>query len=116
MRITRRMDFSASYRDAEGRTHGHNYVLEVTLSGPIDPATGMVIDLKHLKDVMELEIDRRFDHRSLSDDVPYFKDRPATPENFAQLIFELLDRALPPRLLERVALSPTRDLRVEVER
>jgi 6-pyruvoyltetrahydropterin/6-carboxytetrahydropterin synthase len=110
------MDFSASYRDANEVTRGHNYELEVTLSGKVDPRTGMVVDLKDLKELMEREIEARFDHRSLSDDTPYFRERPATPETFAQLIFELLDAALPDGSLHRVRLSPTRDLTVEVTR
>jgi 6-pyruvoyltetrahydropterin/6-carboxytetrahydropterin synthase len=108
------MDFSASYRDASGATHGHNYVLEVTVSGPVNRETGMVIDLKDLKDLMTREIEARFDHRSLSDDTPYFRDRAATPETFAALIFSLLDQALPAGTLARVRLSPTADLTVEV--
>jgi 6-pyruvoyltetrahydropterin/6-carboxytetrahydropterin synthase len=110
------MDFSASYRDASGATHGHNYVLEVTVSGRVNRETGMVLDLKDLKELMTREIEARFDHRSLSDDTPYFAERPATPENFAALIFELLDRALPDGALARVRLSPTDDLTVEVAR
>ncbi len=62
------MDFSASYRDASGATSGHNYELEVTVSGRVDPETGMVIDLKDLKELMAREVEARFDHRSLSDD------------------------------------------------
>src|SRR5215831_11799467 len=110
------MDFSASYRDAVGLTHGHNYELEVTLSGRVDPSTGMVVDLKDLKELMEREIEARFDHRSLSDDTPYFRERPPTPETFAELIFQLLDEALPDHSLYRIRLSPTRDLTVEVTR
>ena len=110
------MDFSASYRDANGATHGHNYVLEVTVSGLVKRETGMVIDLKDLKELMAQEVEARFDHRSLSDDTPYFRDRVPTPENFAALIFELLDRALPAGTLARVRLSPTDDLTVEVAR
>ncbi len=110
------MDFSASHRDASGATTGHNYELEVTISGRVDPETGMVIDLKDLKEVMEREIDARFDHRSLSDDTPYFRDRPVTPETFAALIFSLLDAALPKGMLHRIRLSPTDRLTVEVTR
>lgn len=110
------MDFSASYRGADGAINGHNYELEVTISGPVDPDTGMVIDLKDLKELMEREVEARFDHRSLTDDTPYFKDRPATPENFAALIFTLLDQALPGGTLYRVRLHPTRDLTVEITR
>lgn len=110
------MDFSASYRDASGVTIGHNYELEVTISGRVDPDTGMVMDLKDLKDLMEREIDSRFDHRSLSDDTPFFREHPPTPETFAALIFSLLDAALPKGSLHRVRLSPTRELTVEVTR
>jgi len=110
------MDFSASYRDASGVTRGHNYELEVTISGAVDPVTGMVVDLKELKELMEREVEARFDHRSLSEDTPYFRDRPVTPETFAQLLFALLDAALPPGTLHHIRLSPTRDLSVEVTR
>ncbi len=116
MLITRRLEFSASYRDRTGATHGHNWVVEVTLDGPVDPETGMVIDLKELKAVMEREIEARFDHRSLNDDTPYFRERPPTPEAFAELVFGLLDAALPNRLLHRIRLSPTADVTVEVSR
>jgi len=114
--ITRRLEFSASYRDRSGATSGHNWELEVTLSGPIDAETGMVIDLKDLKEVMEREIEARFDHRSLNDDTPFFRDHAPTPESFAALIFELLDKALPAGLLHCIRLSPTRDLTIEVSR
>ena len=116
MLITRRLEFSASYRDPSGATRGHNWELEVTLSGPVDAETGMVIDLKDLKEVMEREIEARFDHRSLNDDTPFFRDRAPTPEGFAALVFELLDKALPSGLLHRIRLSPTRELTIEVGR
>jgi 6-pyruvoyltetrahydropterin/6-carboxytetrahydropterin synthase len=114
--ITRRMDFSASYRDPSGAVHGHNWELEVTLRGSVNPDTGMVIDLKDLKEIMEREVEARFDHRSLNDDTAYFREQPPSPESLARLIFSLLDKALPDGSLHRVRLSPTRDLTVEVER
>lgn len=116
MLITRRMDFSASYRDAKGAVHGHNWELEVTLRGPVDADTGMVIDLKDLKEIMAREIEARFDHRSLDDDTSYFREQAPSPESFAALIFRLLDQALPAGLLHRVRLSPDRNLTIEVER
>ena len=116
MLITRRLEFSASYRDRKGATHGHNWELEVTLSGPVNAETGMVIDLKELKEVMEREIEARFDHRSLNDDTPFFRDRAPTPESFAELVFALLDAALPNGLLHRIRLSPTHDVTIEVRR
>lgn len=116
MLITRRMDFSASYRDSKGAVHGHNWELEVTLRGPVNADTGMVIDLKDVKEIMEREVEARFDHRSLNDDTPYFREHPPSPEAFAALIFRLLDQALPGDLLHRVRLSPDRTLTIEVER
>jgi 6-pyruvoyltetrahydropterin/6-carboxytetrahydropterin synthase len=88
----------------------------VSVEGPLDEQTGMVIDLKDLKDVLESEVGARFDHRCLNDDTAFFRDRPPTAENLAAAIFELLDRALPGRMLRRVRLSPTPELWVEVER
>ncbi len=133
MLLTRRIDFSASHRvwrpdwgeernrqvfgpHSSGAGHGHNYALEVTLRGPIDEDTGMLIDLKRLKQVMDSEVGARFDHRNLNEDTPYFQDRVPTAENFARVIFDLLDAALPEGLLHRVRLSPTPDLSVEVVR
>ena len=113
------MDFSASgrlERCAERREFGHNFALEVTLSGEPDPETGMVMDLKRLKEIMAREVEARFDHRNLNDDTPFFSDRPPTPENLAQVIFGLLDAALPEGMLHGVKLWPTDDLGVEVAR
>ncbi len=131
--LTRKLEFSASHRLwcpdwdearnrqvygpwAQPRSHGHNYRCDVTLNGEIDGETGMVMDLKHLSSLMETEIAGRFDHRDLNDDTDYFKDRAPTAENFAQLIFDLLDRALPEGALHSVRLAPVPDLSVEVTR
>ena len=125
------MEFSASHRlwradwDAERNravfgawagphSHGHDYELEVSLRGPMDAGTGMVMDLKRLAEVMDAEVGERFDHRDLVADGDWFVDEPASAENFARLIFELLDRALPDAMLEQVRLRPTEDLWVEV--
>ena len=129
MRLTRSIDFSSSLRywrgdlsDQENRRlfgpqssqHGHNYCLEVTLQGEPDPTTGMVLDLKDLKQVLEREIVARFDHRDLNADTPYFEKDPPTPENFAEVIHRLLVAALPPGLLQGVRLRQDRDLWVDV--
>ena len=133
MELTRRLEFSASHRlwrddwsaarnrrvfgaHAGPLSHGHNYELEVTVGGPLDAETGMVMDLKRLRDVIDVEVDARFDHRDLVADTGYFAERPATAENLASVIFELLDRALPDGMLHRVRLRPTPDLEVEVSR
>jgi 6-pyruvoyltetrahydropterin/6-carboxytetrahydropterin synthase len=83
-----------------GDVHGHNYVLEVTIQGEPSPETGMVMDLRALKDlIVEVVLDR-FDHKHLNRDVPYFKEKIPTPENLAVVIWELLE----PRLEGRQGL------------
>jgi 6-pyruvoyltetrahydropterin/6-carboxytetrahydropterin synthase len=70
--------------------HGHNYVLETWLEGEVDPMTGYVIDLKKLKQIINEEIDDRFDHRNLNLDCPEFKDLKPSAENIAIVCYNLL--------------------------
>jgi len=129
VRITRAIEFSSSLRlwqpalsDDENRAlygrsasrHGHNYRLEVSLAGEPDPTTGMLLDLKDLKVVLEREVVARVDHRDLNDDTGFFEKQPPTPENFAQLLFQLIDAALPACLLERLRLYAGADHWVDV--
>ncbi|OGL23776.1 MAG: hypothetical protein A3G44_19385 [Candidatus Rokubacteria bacterium RIFCSPLOWO2_12_FULL_73_47] len=103
-RSTRRFAFAAGHRywveawpAAEnervfGRLavpHGHNYALDVTVEGPIDPRTGMVIDLSELKRLVEEAVVARFDHADLNAD-PLFRGRVPTTENVAVAVWELL--------------------------
>jgi 6-pyruvoyltetrahydropterin/6-carboxytetrahydropterin synthase len=128
VRLTRAIEFSSSLRYAcpdlsesenqarfgpAARQHGHNYRLEVTLEGRPDPVTGMVIDLKELKQILEREIVARFDHRDLNRDTPYFEKVPPTPENLARLVFELLREVLGDRLFA-VRLRQDEDLWADV--
>ena len=100
MLITRKVEFSASHvchnpllPEQENRAlfgaaanphgHGHNYVLEVTVEGPPDPVTGMVLDLKQLKDTLHRAVVEPFDHRFLNHEVPPFDHVIPTTENIA---------------------------------
>lgn len=76
--------------------HGHNYVLETWVEGPIDPDTGYVIDLGVLKKIIKEEVEEPFDHRNLNLDVPEFKNLNPTAENIAMVIHNKLQ----PRLSE----------------
>ena len=69
--------------------HGHNYTLDVTVRGPIDPETGMVIDLSELKTVVGETVIERFDHADLNAD-PAFRSRVPTTENIAIVVWDLL--------------------------
>ncbi|GAB2997404.1 6-carboxytetrahydropterin synthase [uncultured Cyclobacterium sp.] len=70
--------------------HGHNYDLEVKLTGPIDPETGYVYDMKLLKDVIKDNVTKKFDHKNLNLDVDEFKNLNPTAENIAVVIWNIL--------------------------
>ncbi len=105
--LTRRYRFCAGHRlhnealdDGENRRiygkcnnpsgHGHNYLMEVTVAGPIDPSTGMVYDLLALDRIIEKQVMERFDHKNLNLDVENFRTRIPTTENLCLEIFNLL--------------------------
>ena len=86
--------------------HGHNYVLEVRVSGPVDPATGMIANLADLDKFVEREILEPFDHKSLNEDVPAFRDAVPTTENLCKEIYRRLS-GFPYARLERVRIEET---------
>lgn len=132
MRLTRRAEFSASHvccqlsltaeqnralygAAANPNGHGHNYVLEVTLEGEPDPATGMIFDLKKLKDLIQQTVIDPMDHRFLNYEVPPFDQVVPTTENVAAEIW----RRLEPHFesgrarLNNIRLYETEDLYVD---
>jgi 6-pyruvoyltetrahydropterin/6-carboxytetrahydropterin synthase len=70
--------------------HGHNYEIEVKVTGPVDPQTGYVMDMKVLSELVKEQVINRFDHRNLNLDVAEFKNLNPTAENIAIVIFHLL--------------------------
>lgn len=132
MLITRKAEFSASHicrldslSETENREifgeeshpngHGHNYILEVSVEGEVDPVTGMVMNLKELKDILEKEIVEPMDHRFLNREVPPFDKVVPTTANLAREIWRRLENQFPARLaLARVRLYETADLFVDV--
>jgi 6-pyruvoyltetrahydropterin/6-carboxytetrahydropterin synthase len=86
--------------------HGHNYVVEVRLSGPVDPATGMVANLADLDAFVEREVIEAFDHKSFNEDVAEFREQVPTTENVCIEIFRRL-RRFPKAKLERVRVEET---------
>jgi 6-pyruvoyltetrahydropterin/6-carboxytetrahydropterin synthase len=122
--LTRRISFSAAHRysrpewsDEKNTStfgacawpnfHGHSYVCDVTVGGPIDATTGFVVDLGLLDDILNRQVKQRFDHRNINLDVPEFADGKLVPtgENLARFIFERVQREIP---------KPARVLRVTV--
>lgn len=93
--------------------HGHNYQLEVWVSGEIDPETGYLIDLKILKKIIEQEIEQRFDHKNLNLDTVEFKHLNPTAENIAVVIWNLIRIKLDKKLDLKIKLFETENNVVE---
>jgi 6-pyruvoyltetrahydropterin/6-carboxytetrahydropterin synthase len=125
--LTRKAEFSSShfYRNpnwseqqnvqafgkcANPHGHGHNYTLEVTVAGEVDPVTGFVVDLKLLKDILETEVVSVYDHRHLNHEVPEFQHVIPTTENIAVAIWRRLDGKVPNAKLHRVRVYEMDDL------
>jgi 6-pyruvoyltetrahydropterin/6-carboxytetrahydropterin synthase len=86
--------------------HGHNYVLEVSLSGDVDPATGMIANLSDLDAFVDRQVLDEFDHKSLNEDVAVFRDQVPTTENLCLEIFRRL-KTFPHATLERIRVEET---------
>jgi 6-pyruvoyltetrahydropterin/6-carboxytetrahydropterin synthase len=86
--------------------HGHNYIVEVTVSGQVDPRTGMVCNLTDLDGFMEREVLDRYDHQNLNTMKEFAKDVPTT-ENLCIQIYEILHRSFHHAHLQRVKLEET---------
>ena len=86
--------------------HGHNYILEVSVSGPVDPATGMIANLADLDSFVEREVLEPFDHKSLNEDVAAFRKTVPTTENLCMEIYQRL-KSFPKAKLERVRVQET---------
>jgi 6-pyruvoyltetrahydropterin/6-carboxytetrahydropterin synthase len=90
--------------------HGHNYTVEVTVAGEVDPVSGFVVDLKQLKDILEDEVIRVYDHRHLNFEVPEFRSSVPTTENIAIAIWNRLAGKIPNARLHRVRVYEMPDL------
>ncbi|MGH9375915.1 MAG: 6-carboxytetrahydropterin synthase [Terriglobia bacterium] len=128
--LTRRAEFSASHyyhnpaftpeenqrvfgKCANPHGHGHNYTLEVTVAGEINPATGMVLNIKDLKKLLEAEVLEIMDHKFLNKEVPAFAKQNPTTENIAVEIWNLLSPRLNFGKLHRIRLYESPDLFVD---
>ena len=87
--------------------HGHNYDLEVGLTGSIDPETGYLIDLKILKDIIREEVEDAFDHKNLNEEVADFRDLNPTVENIAVVIWNRLRARLDKKYQLKIKLFET---------
>ena len=130
--VTRRLRFNAAHRvhnpalsDEENRAlfgkcnnpnwHGHNYVLEVSVRGPIDERSGYVIDLGALKSIVQREIIDVVDHRNMNVEVPFMRGINPTTENIVVACWRVLEPHVAPGRLTRLRLWETENNYVEYE-
>ena len=128
--LTKRIEFSASHRyhnplwDAEQNravfgicnnepSHGHNYLLEVTIGGTVDPTTGMIINLYDLKHVL-VDMLEEFDHKHLNLDTSYFKETIPTTENLAVVFWNIISQRPETKEVKSVRVYEGEDLFSEV--
>jgi 6-pyruvoyltetrahydropterin/6-carboxytetrahydropterin synthase len=121
--LTRRYNFAASHRlhspklsEEENRRvygkcnnlygHGHNYIVEVTMTGPVDKATGMITNLGDLDPFVQSEVIDTFDHKYLNEEIPEFQALVPTTENVCREIYRRLKK-YPSAQLERVRIEET---------
>lgn len=122
--VTRRLHFNAAHRlwnrewtpeendrvfgvCANANYHGHNYDLDVSVEGEVDPRTGYVLDINRLKAIVQEVFVRHVDHKNLNLDVPWFQDLNPTAENIAVVCWRVLVPALRPARLAHVRLWET---------
>jgi 6-pyruvoyltetrahydropterin/6-carboxytetrahydropterin synthase len=100
--------------------HGHNYILEVSVGGTIDPGTGMILDASVLKDIVETEVIKDVDHKDLNRDTPWLEGRIPTTEVLAQAIFarvaDAVQQRVPTAYLDSITVRETRRISVTVQR
>ena len=130
IRLTRRYHFSAAHvlarpdwsqdqnRSVYGKCanpegHGHNYTLEVTVRGEIDPESGQIVPVERLDAVVRRRLLDSLDHRFLNREVPEFESLVPTAENIACFAWNRLKGELAPAVLDRVRLVETRNNSVE---
>ena len=130
--VTRRLTFNAAHRvhnpalsDEENTRlfgkcnhpngHGHNYVLEVSVTGEPDPVTGYVIDLGRVKQIVESEFIEHVDHKNLNLDVPFLQGTNPTSENIILACWRVIEPALRPARLSRLRLWETENNHVEYD-
>jgi 6-pyruvoyltetrahydropterin/6-carboxytetrahydropterin synthase len=130
--VTKRLTFNAAHRvhnpalsDTENQSlfgkcnnpnwHGHNYVLEVSVTGPVEEKTGYVMDLGAIKRVVQEEVVGKMDHRNLNLEVDFMRGINPTTENIVVACWRVLEPKIRPNRLTRLRLIETENNYVEYE-
>ena len=98
---------------ADAQVHGHNYTLEVTVKGEINPDTGFVVDLTHLKDIVNTNIIAKLDHSQIEKDILWFADKQPSSENLVVFIWNEISSRLTGVALHRIRLQETPTIKTD---
>ncbi len=128
--LTKKMTFSASHRIynpnlseeenlklfkkcSNKNGHGHNFVLEVTICGETNPLTGYLIDLKELKEIININVIDKLDHSNLNYDIDFFQNVIPTSENIALFVWQALENKIPNAKLYKIKIAESETSAVE---
>ena len=93
--------------------HGHNYVLEVSITGPVDPDSGWLVDLKHLNEIVKKYVVELLDHSQIEQDIDWFKDKQPSSENILIWAWDKIFQRLKQGNLQRLRLVETHSIHTD---
>jgi len=93
--------------------HGHNYVLEVSITGPVDPDSGWLVDLKHLNEIVKKYVVELLDHSQIEQDIDWFKDKQPSSENILIWSWDEISPRLQQGNLQRLRLVETHSIHTD---
>jgi 6-pyruvoyltetrahydropterin/6-carboxytetrahydropterin synthase len=97
----------------DAKVHGHNYVLEVTVKGEINPETGFIIDLAHLKELVTKKVISVLDHSQIEKDIPWFSGKQPSSENLVVFVWETIAPILQGAVLHKIRLIETPTIKTD---
>ena len=97
----------------DAKVHGHNYILEVTVKGDVNPETGFVVDLSHLKKMVQENVIAVLDHSQIEKDISWFVDKQPSSENLVVFIWEKISPKLERAKLHRIRLIETPTIKTD---
>ncbi len=97
----------------DSKVHGHNYTLEVTVKGKVNPETGFIVDLGYLKRIVDENVTNLLDHSQIELDIPWFADKQPSSENMVVFIWESIESKLTGVNLHRIRLIETPSIKTD---
>ncbi len=97
----------------DAKVHGHNYIVDITIKGEINPQTGFIVELEHLKSIINEHVIDILDHVQIEKDIPWFQDKQPSSENLVMFIWQMIQPRLEGVQLHRVRLIETPTIKTD---